>query len=91
MSLFGDLMERHERERHASILWGRFSRRWPSLSGDELDATFLPSGEAAAVMGVDEEVLLEMALNGMLRSRHDGHDLLVQPAIVSTVAVKDGS
>lgn len=84
MSLFGRLLERHERERHALIVRGVPVRH----ASRSLAEGYLPVDEAAVAMGVSEAEVQELARRGVLTSTRAGGELLILPAIVSRLAVR---
>lgn len=66
----------------------------PSITGAFSDGEgqdgFLPAAQAAAVMGVSEPELAQLAARGLLEYRDYGGGLVwVRPAIVSVAAVRD--
>jgi hypothetical protein len=85
--LFESLLHRHEEERHSRIL-ARPSL-WDRVLRD--DDGFLSPARAAEAMGVTEEEVVALARRGLLLWREVGGEIRIQPAIVSTLAVRDES
>jgi hypothetical protein len=87
VGLFDALIERHERERHASIL----SSLPPRRRGDRADRWdgFLPVARAAAVMGVSEVEVVEMAGRGLLEQRDVDGKVFIRPAVVTVLGVSE--
>jgi hypothetical protein len=63
--LFSSLLECYELERHVCIFAEAFADSPRLYEDDGLDG-FLTPAEAASVMEVDEEAVLQMALSGLL-------------------------
>ncbi len=82
---FEQQLEVHERERHRGIL-SRLPLRRPLV--DRGADGFLEPSAAAAVMRVTVTELWTMVARGELSTLDIGDDVLVRPAIVSTLHVR---
>jgi hypothetical protein len=89
VGLFERLLARHERERHwralAALPSPHTNWPWP----DSNDEGFLSPKDAAAAMGVSELDLARNVRRGLLEYRLSGDSVLVRPAVVSVLAVRD--
>jgi len=61
---------------------------WPEPPEQQPDDGYLPLGDAARVMGVDEPELRLMVRRGELEAHEIGGRILVRPAIVSKLGVR---
>lgn len=87
MGLFESALDELDEWTHRDI-FRRLPRRSRPRQGDPHDG-FLTPDRAAAVMGVSEADVHALAGRGMLDSTRIGGRLLIRPAVLSVLAVRE--
>jgi hypothetical protein len=95
MGLFDNLLRDYEHDRHGGILADlaerRQRRRTIAASQAADDDGYMPPADAATVMQMTEQQVVELAAAGFLEYRPGRRAVLIRPAVVSILAVREAA